>query len=119
MRKRSKNKKGYLVGHTVGLLDDTQIQDAVDDLLSSAATSNERLMNRLLELEWIPQGEAHITILALLLTISSYNELRNESDDVQLCLFNAYVKAMENPTISRYMAKVAASNIDNSLGVSK
>ena len=53
----------------MGFLDDQQVRDAIDDLMQSAVTSSDRLMTRLMELDWKPNGEAHNTILALMLMV--------------------------------------------------
>ena len=103
----------------VGFLDDSEVRLAIDDLMSSAVTSSNRLMSRLMELEWKPVGEAHITILSLMLIIHHYNDLRNQSDDIPDCLVNAYVQAINHPTISRYMAKVTADKVGGAAGVSQ
>ncbi len=102
----------------MGFLDDSEVRLAIDDLMSSAVTSSDRLMSRLMELEWKPVGEAHITILSLMLIIHHYNDFRNQSDDIPDCLVNAYVQAMSHPTISRYMAKVTADKVGGAAGVS-
>ena len=106
-------------GGVVGFLDDQQVRDAIDDLMQSAVTNSDRLMTRLMELDWKPNGEAHITILSLLLIIHHYNFFRNQSDDIPDCLVNAYVQAMNHPTISRYMAKVTADRVGGAAGVSQ
>jgi len=103
----------------VGFLDDSEVRLAIDDLMSSAVTSTDRLMSRLMELEWKPVGEAHITILSLMLIIHHYNDFRNQSDDIPDCLVNAYVQAMEHPTISRYMAKMTADKVGGAAGVNQ
>ena len=103
----------------MGFLDDSEVRLAIDDLMSSAVTSSDRLMSRLMELEWKPVGEAHITILSLMLIIHHYNDFRNQSDDIPDCLVNAYVQAMEHPTISRYMAKMTADKVGGAAGVSQ
>ena len=102
----------------MGFLDDSEVRLAIDDLMSSAVTSTDRLMSRLMELEWKPVGEAHITILSLMLIIHHYNDFRNQSDDIPDCLVNAYVQAMSHPTISRYMAKMTADKVGGAAGVS-
>ena len=102
----------------MGFLDDSIVRLAIDDLMSSAVTSSDRLMSRLMELEWKPVGEAHITILSLMLIIHHYNDFRNQSDDIPDCLVNAYVQAMSHPTISRYMAKMTADKVGGAAGVS-
>ncbi len=102
----------------MGFLDDSEVRLAIDDLMSSAVTSSDRLMSRLMELEWKPVGEAHITILSLMLIIHHYNDFRNQSDDIPDCLVNAYVQAMSHPTISRYMAKMTADKVGGAAGVS-
>ena len=103
----------------MGFLDDSEVRLAIDDLMSSAVTSSDRLMSRLMELEWKPVGEAHITILSLMLIIHHYNDFRNQSDDIPDCLVNAYVQAMSHPTISRYMAKMTADKVGGAAGVSQ
>jgi len=103
----------------VGFLDDSEVRLAIDDLMSSAVTSSDRLMSRLMELEWKPVQEAHITILSLMLIIHHYNDFRNQSDDIPDCLVNAYVQAMNHPTISRYMAKMTADKVGGAAGVNK
>ena len=103
----------------MGFLDDSEVRLAIDDLMASAVTSTDRLMSRLMELEWKPVGEAHITILSLMLIIHHYNDFRNQSDDIPDCLVNAYVQAMEHPTISRYMAKMTADKVGGAAGVSQ
>lgn len=103
----------------MGFLDDSEVRLAIDDLMSSAVTSSDRLMSRLMELEWKPVGEAHITILSLMLIIHHYNDFRNQSDDIPDCLVNAYVQAMEHPTISRYMAKMTADKVGGAAGVNQ
>ena len=103
----------------MGFLDDSEVRLAIDDLMSSAVTSTDRLMSRLMELEWKPVGEAHITILSLMLIIHHYNDFRNQSDDIPDCLVNAYVQAMEHPTISRYMAKMTADKVGGAAGVNQ
>ena len=103
----------------MGFLDDSEVRLAIDDLMSSAVTSTDRLMSRLMELEWKPVGEAHITILSLMLIIHHYNDFRNQSDDIPDCLVNAYVQAMNHPTISRYMAKMTADKVGGAAGVSQ
>ena len=103
----------------MGFLDDSEVRLAIDDLMSSAVTSSDRLMSRLMELEWKPVGEAHITILSLMLIIHHYNDFRNQSDDIPDCLVNAYVQAMKHPTISRYMAKMTADKVGGAAGVSQ
>ena len=102
----------------MGFLDDSEVRLAIDDLMSSAVTSSDRLMSRLMELEWKPIGEAHIAILSLMLIIHHYNDFRNQSDDIPDCLVNAYVQAMSHPTISRYMAKMTADKVGGAAGVS-
>ena len=102
----------------MGFLDDSEVRLAIDDLMSSAVTSSDRLMSRLMELEWKPVGEAHITILALMLLVHHYNDFRNQSDDIPDCLVNAYVQALNHPTISRYMAKMTADKVGGAAGVS-
>ena len=102
----------------MGFLDDSEVRLAIDDLMSSAVTSSDRLMSRLMELEWKPVGEAHITILSLMLIIHHYNDFRNQSDDIPDCLVNAYVQALNHPTISRYMAKMTADKVGGAAGVS-
>ena len=104
---------------TVGFLDDSEVRLAIDDLMQSAVTSSDRLMSRLMELEWKPVGEAHITILSLMLLIHHYNEFRDQSDDIPDCLVNAYVQSMNHPTISRYMAKIAADKVGGAAGVNQ
>ena len=66
----------------MGLLDDKQLREAVDDLLSSAAIPADSLMNRLRDLGWKPVGEAHITLLGLMLIIPSagYEGFQSLSD---------------------------------------
>ena len=103
----------------VGFLDDSEVRDAVDDLMSSAVSSSNRLMSRLMELEWKPVGEGHITILALMLMVHHYNGFRDQSDDIPDCLVNAYVQAINHPTISRYMAKATADKVGGAAGVSQ
>ncbi len=103
----------------MGFLDDSEVRLAIDDLMSSAVTSSDRLMSRLMELEWKPVGEAHITILSLMLIIHHYNDFRNQSDDIPDCLVNAYVQAMNHPTISRYMAKMTADKVGGAAGVNQ
>lgn len=103
----------------MGFLDDSEVRLAIDDLMSSAVTSSDRLMSRLMELEWKPVQEAHITILSLMLIIHHYNDFRNQSDDIPDCLVNAYVQAMNHPTISRYMAKMTADKVGGAAGVNK
>ena len=103
----------------MGFLDDSEVRLAIDDLMSSAVTSTDRLMSRLMELEWKPVREAHITILSLMLIIHHYNDFRNQSDDIPDCLVNAYVQAMNHPTISRYMAKMTADKVGGAAGVNK
>lgn len=98
-------------GGVVGFLDDQQVRDAIDDLMQSAVTSSDRLMTRLMELDWKPNGEAHLTILALMLIVHHYDSLRDQSEDIPDCLVNAYVQTMSHPTISRYMAKIAADRV--------
>ena len=104
---------------TVGFLDDSEVRLAIDDLMQSAVTSSDRLMSRLMELEWKPVQEAHITILALMLLVHHYNDFRNQSDDIPDCLVNAYVQALNHPTISRYMAKITADKVGGAAGVSQ
>ena len=101
----------------MGFLDDSEVRLAIDDLMQSAVTSSDRLMSRLMELEWKPVQEAHITILALMLLVHHYNDLRNQSDDLPECLVNAYVQALNHPTISRYMAKITADKGGGAAGV--
>ena len=103
----------------MGFLDDSEVRLAIDDLMSSAVTSSDRLMSRLMELEWKPVQEAHITILSLMLIIHHYNDFRNQSDDIPDCLVNAYVQAMNHPTISRYMAKMTADKVGGAAGVNQ
>ena len=103
----------------MGFLDDQEVRDAIDDLMQSAVTSSNRLMNRLMELEWKPIGEGHITILALMLMIHHYDSFRDQSEDIPDCLVNAYVQAVNHPTISRYMAKVTADKVGGAAGVSQ
>ena len=66
----------------MGLLDDKELREAVDDLLSSAAIPADSLMNRLHALGWKPVGEAHITLLGLMLIIHHYNVKRDEGHDI-------------------------------------
>ncbi len=103
----------------MGFLDDSDVRGAVDDLMSSAVTSSNRLMSRLMELDWKPSSEAHITLLALMLMVHHYNDFRNQSDDIPDCLLNAYVQAINHPTISRYMAKITADKVGGAAGVSQ
>ena len=103
----------------VGFLDDQQVRDAIDDLMQSAVTSSDRLMTRLMKLDWKPNGEAHITILALMLMVHHYDSFRDQSEDIPDCLVNEYVQSMSHPTISRYMAKIAADRVGGAAGVSQ
>ena len=101
----------------VGLLDDREVREAIDDLLSSAANPSDVLMTRLLALGWKPQGEAHITLLGLMLIVHYYNEDRNKGNDIQESLSEAYVNSMNHPTIQKYMAKVTADGVDRAAGI--
>ena len=102
---------------SVGLLDDKQLREAVDDLLSSAAKPADSLMNRLRDLDWKPRGEAHITLLGLMLIVYHYNMKRDEGHDIEEALSNSYIESMDHPTIQRYMAKATADAIDKGIGV--
>ena len=101
----------------VGLLDDKELREAVDDLLSSAATPANTLMNRLLILGWKPAGEAHISLLGIMLIIHHFNVSRDEGDNIEDSLSNAYIASMDHPTIQKYMAKTTADAIDRGVGV--
>ena len=102
---------------SVGLLDDKQLREAVDDLLSSAAIPADSLMNRLRDLDWKPRGEAHITLLGLMLIVHHYNVKRDEGHDIEESLSNSYIESMDHPTIQKYMAKAAADAMDKGIGV--
>ena len=96
----------------MGFLGDEQVRNAVDDLLSSAATSSDRLMTRLIELGWKPAGEAHTMFFGLMLFIMAYNDARNESDDLDSCLLHARAVVLGNPNIARVLSQGVADGVD-------
>ena len=100
----------------MGFLDDQVVRDALDDLLSSAATSSDRLMSRLITLGWKPNGEAHTMFFGLMLFIMAYNDARDESDDLDACMLHARAGVLGNPNIARVLSQGVADGVDRQMG---
>ena len=104
------------VRESVGFLQDQEVREALDDLLSSAATSSDRLMTRLIGLGWKPSGEAHPMFFGLTLFIMAYNDARDNSDDIDDCLLHARAVVLGNPNIARVISQGVADGVDRQMG---
>ena len=96
----------------MGFLDDDQVQDALDGLLSSAVTFSDSLMVRLVELGWKPVDETHTIFLAIMLLIKGYEDAKDDETRGDDAVREAIAVVISHPVIANQLSSGAANSVD-------
>ena len=100
----------------VDALNDQELLSHIDALLRASDPPFDRVMTRLVELDWKPIGQGSAFILALALFNKRYVHHREEADVMESVRL-AQAEVLAHPVISKVVAQTAGSAVDSAVGV--
>ena len=100
---------------TVGALQQSALQAAVDILLRANCRPSNTLMPTLVQNAWSPNSEASTIVFAFSLFVKHYNDAREEMDILH-SLDHAQAKTLSHPSVSNLVAANAGAAIDKAVG---
>jgi hypothetical protein len=100
----------------VDALTDEELLSHIDALLRASDPPFDRVMTRLVELDWKPSGQGSAFVLALALFTKSYVKHRDEADVMESVRL-AQAEVLAHPVISKVVAQTAGSAVDSAVGV--
>ena len=98
----------------VEVLTDEELLSSIDELLTSSHPPFDRVMSRLIALDWKPNGQASAFVLAMALFTKQYAHHRGEADVVESMRL-AQADVLSHPVISKVVAQTTGAAIDQAV----
>ena len=98
----------------VEVLADEELLSSIDVLLRASHPPFDRVMTRLVDLDWKPNGQASAFILAMALFNKQYVHHREEADVVESMRL-AQADVLSHPVISKVVAHTTGAAIDSAV----
>ncbi len=99
---------------SVDVLTDDELLSHIDALLRASDPPFNRVMTRLVDLDWKPNGQASAFILAMALFNKQYVHHREEADVVESMRL-AQADVLSHPVISKALAQTTGAAIDSAV----